>query len=73
MFLDIIKGSALSGQSKVKSDGTDPFIGHATLLGKQICWHPLTRVDERVRTFLWARNYMAAHRLGSSMASLPFN
>jgi hypothetical protein len=73
MFLDTIKGSALSGQAKVKCDGADPFIGHATLLGKQVNWHPIKYIEDRSKTFLWARNYMAAIRLGSSMASLPFN
>jgi len=71
LFLDIIKGSALSGQSKVSADGGDPFIGHATLLGKQVKWHPLTSVKTRSKVFLWARNYNSAHKLSSSMASLP--
>jgi hypothetical protein len=71
LFLDIIKGSALSGQAKVKVDGADPFIGHATLLAKQVKWHPLHTVASRAKTILWARNYRAAMRLSSNMASLP--
>jgi hypothetical protein len=71
LFLDIIKGSALSGQSKVSADGGDPFIGHANLLGKQVKWHPLTSVKTCSKVFLWARNYNSAHKLASSMASLP--
>ncbi|AVZ65987.1 RNA dependent RNA polymerase [Penicillium digitatum narna-like virus 1] len=71
LFLDIIKGSALSGQAKVKVDGADPFIGHASLLAKQVKWHPLHTVASRAKTILWARNYRAAMRLSSSMASLP--
>jgi hypothetical protein len=71
LFLDIIKGSALSGQSKVCADGGDPFLGHATLLGKQVKWHPLTSVKTRSKVFLWARNYVSAKKLSSSMASLP--
>lgn len=71
LFLDIIKGSALAGQAKVKVDGADPFIGHATLLTKQVQWHPLHTVASRAKTILWARNFRAAIRLQSNMASLP--
>jgi hypothetical protein len=70
-FLDTIKGSILSGFSKVKQDKGDPFIGHANMLNKQVGWHPTASVKERSKVFLWANNYMSAHRLGSSMASLP--
>lgn len=73
LFLDIIKGSALSGQAKVKVDGADPFIGHASLLAKQVKWHPLHTVASRAKTILWARNYRAAMRLSSNMASLPLS
>jgi hypothetical protein len=71
LFLDIIKGSALAGQAKVKVDGADPFIGHATLLAKQVKWHPLQTVAFRSKVILWARNFRAAMKLQSNMASLP--
>lgn len=70
-YLDTIKGSVLSGNSKVKIDRGDPFLGHAHMLNKQISYHPNESVKERSKVFLWANNYMSAHRLGSSMASLP--
>jgi hypothetical protein len=70
-FLDTIKGSALSGKSKVKSDGAKPFIGHASLVSKQIAWHPIDFVKHRAKTLLWCRNYNDAVKLSSNMASLP--
>jgi len=71
LFLDIIKGSALAGQAKVKVEGADPFIGHATLLSKQVKWHPLASVKAKAKAFLWSKNYSAAIKLQSTMASLP--
>jgi hypothetical protein len=72
LFLDTIKGSALSGKSKVKTDGAKPFIGHARLVAKQVNWHPLTYCKERAKIILWSRNYLDSVRLSSNMASLPF-
>lgn len=71
VFLDIIKGSILSGQSKIKSTGTDPFIGHANALNTQLRYHPKTWVKERAGKLLWSANFMSAHKLSSNMASLP--
>jgi len=71
LFLDIIKGSLMSGRSKVKADGKSPFIGHASALNKQIRWNPYASTKERSKIFLWASNFMEAKRLGSAMASLP--
>jgi hypothetical protein len=71
VFLDNIKGSLLSGRSKVMSNGSSPFIGHATMLNKVARWHPIGSTRERSKTFLWASNFMEARRLGSSLASLP--
>jgi hypothetical protein len=70
-FLDIIKGSILSGKSKVRAHGRDPFIGHATMLNKQLRWHPIKWVKDRGKTCLWAANYYSAKKLSSNMASLP--
>lgn len=70
-FLDTIKGSLLSGKSKVKSSGSDPFFGHARMLNKQTEWHPIKWVRERAGQLLWCRNYPKASKLSSSMASLP--
>jgi hypothetical protein len=70
-YLDIIKGSVLSGKSKVKTTGAMPFFGHATMLNKQIAWHPIKWVAERSKTFLWVKNFHHAKKLSSSMASLP--
>jgi hypothetical protein len=71
MYLDVIKGSLMSGRSKVKADGKSPFLGHAHMLNKQVRWNPLVTTQERSKTFLWASNFMEARRLGSAMASLP--
>jgi hypothetical protein len=71
VYLDVIKGSLMSGRSKVKADGKSPFIGHANMLNKQIAWNPVESTKERSKTFLWASNFMEAKRLGSAMASLP--
>lgn len=71
IYLDTIKGNILSGFGKVKQDKSAPFMGHAKMLNKQISWHPTAYVKERSKVFLWANNYMSAHRLGSNMASLP--
>jgi hypothetical protein len=70
-FLDSIKGSTLSGQGKVDIQGTNPFIGHAGMLNKQIRWSPIGFVKERSPILLWASNFMEASGLGASMASLP--
>jgi hypothetical protein len=71
VFLDIIKGSILGGQSKVSASGSDPFIGHANMLNKQVAWHPDPDIKKRSKTFLWSANYMSAKRMASGMASLP--
>jgi len=71
VYLDIIKGSILSGKSKVKTVGSHPFIGHSTALNKQIAWHPIEWVRRRGGPLLWAANYRLANGLASNMASLP--
>ena len=71
MFLDVIKGSILSGNSKVKADGKSPLIGHGQMLNKQVRWNPVKGTKERSTTFLWASNFMEAKHLGTAMASLP--
>jgi hypothetical protein len=71
VFLDNVKGSLMSGRSKVMSDGKSPFIGHAAMLNKIARWHPNRAIRERSKTFLWASNFMEAKKLGSSLASLP--
>jgi hypothetical protein len=71
MYLDVIKGSLMSGRSKVKADGKSPFLGHASALNKQIRWNPIQSSISRGKTFLWASNFMEAKRLSSAMASLP--
>jgi hypothetical protein len=71
IYLDIIKGSILSGKSKVKTTGSHPFIGHSTALNKQIAWHPIKWVRDRGGPLLWAANYRLATGLASNMASLP--
>jgi hypothetical protein len=70
-FLDVVKGSALSGKSKVKTNGSDPFFGHARMINEQCKWHPIKWVKQRAVRHLWAANYNAATRLSSNMASLP--
>jgi hypothetical protein len=70
-FLDIIKGSLLTGKSKVKTSGGAPFLGHARMLNQQIQWHPMRWVKERAKAFLWVTNYYHVTKLGSAMASLP--
>jgi hypothetical protein len=70
-FLDIVKGSLLSGKSKVRSSGNTPFLGHAAMLNKQLAWHPVAFVRKRAPVFLWASNYKDARKLSGSLASLP--
>jgi hypothetical protein len=70
-FLDTIKGSTMSGNSKIKTDGKSPLIGHGQLLNKQIEWNPWQGVEEKAKTFLWASNFMEARKLASAMCSLP--
>jgi hypothetical protein len=71
LFLDIIKGSLLSRQAKVKMDGSDPFIGHSKMAAKQVSWHPLGYVKRRVPLILWAVNFNQARRLANAHAYLP--
>jgi hypothetical protein len=71
VFLDIIKGSVLSGKSKVNVTGSDPFFGHARMLNKQLDYHPIEWVKKRAIVFLWVSNYLKCLKLGSSNASLP--
>jgi hypothetical protein len=71
VFLDTIKGSALSGKPKVKAEKSAPFLGHAQLVTKQLTWNPYRSVKERSKVFLWARNYRVAMGLGTKFAALP--
>jgi len=70
-FLDTIKGSLLTGKSKVDMTGSNPFFGHSRMLNKQLAWHPIKWVKERAKLFLWDANYFAARKLSSGLASLP--
>jgi len=70
-YLDIIKGSLLSGKSKVKTVGAIPLIGHSRALNTQVRYHPIKWIRERSIVLLWSANYMQATKLASSMASLP--
>jgi len=70
-FLDIIKGSLLGGQTKVRMSGADSFLGHANMLSKQIAWHPSNLVKLRAPRFLWAVHYESATKLTSAMVTLP--
>jgi len=68
---DVIKGSILSGRSKVKKDGVSPFMGHAKVASQLARWHPILSTRTRSKVLLWASNFYEAKKLGSSMASLP--
>lgn len=70
-FLDIIKGSILTGKTKVSSSRMSPFFGHSRMLNKQTGYHPLNWVRVRATKLLWAANYNAAIKLGSATATLP--
>lgn len=70
-YIDCIKGSALAGKSKVKNDLSDPFLGHATMLTKQVKWNPFKNIKVRAPIILWCRNYRQAVGLGIKFASLP--
>jgi hypothetical protein len=48
-FLDVIKARVMSGDPKVQSDKSDPFLGHAKLLGKQLAWIKWPWVTERAK------------------------
>lgn len=73
LFLDVIKGNLLTGKSKIKSDNSDPFIGHAKMLNKQIEYLPPTFnwKARRAKLVLWIRNYKKAVKLGRSKPHLP--
>jgi hypothetical protein len=73
VFLDAIKGNLLTGKSKVKSDSSDPFLGHAKMLNKQIAYTPkhLNWRSNRAKVVLWAHNYRNAVKLGRSKPHLP--
>jgi hypothetical protein len=70
-FLDTIKGSILSGKSKVTASKQSPFFGHSRMLNKQLEWHPISWVRERAPKLIWASNYNEAIKLGSATATLP--
>jgi len=73
IFLDIIKGSLLTGKSKVKADGSDPFLGHAKMLNKQLAYLPPEEIwkGTRAKVLLWCRNYRQAVKLGRAKPHLP--
>lgn len=73
VFLDVIKGSLLTGRSKVKSDGASPFFGHAIMLSKQLAYLPaeITWTRDRSKTVLWARNYRDAVGLTKALPAWP--
>jgi hypothetical protein len=70
-FLDTIKGSALSGQAKVKADGQKPALGHCKLVAKQVSWHPIQWVKRRAMTLVYVTNSRDLLGLGQSRAWLP--
>jgi hypothetical protein len=73
VFLDSLKGSVFSGKSKVKQDGSDPFLGHAKLLQKQLEYLPkkLGFRVQRAKTLLWSRHFSTAAKLSRALPSLP--
>jgi hypothetical protein len=70
-FLDVIKGSTLSGQSKVQAEGQKPAVGHAKLVATQTSWHPVPWIRERAPVLLFAKNFRELIGLGRSKAWLP--
>jgi hypothetical protein len=71
VFLDTIKGSALSGQAKVKADGQKPALGHCKLVAKQARWHPIEWIKRRSLTLVYVTNCRDLFGLGQSRAWLP--
>lgn len=73
IFLDSIKGSILTGRSKIKADGAMPFLGHANALNKQLEYTPkdLEWKKDRAKTLLWARNYREAKGITRTLAQWP--
>jgi len=71
VLLDNVKGSLLSGKSKVKSNGSTPFFGHASMLNKQLEYESLDYIKKRATTFLWESNYHNARKLAGANPSLP--
>jgi len=71
VFLDVIKGSILAGQAKVKGDGQSPFIGHAKMLSTQIEWHPIAFVRERAPVLIGLRNFRETKGLASANPYFP--
>jgi hypothetical protein len=73
VFLDALKGSVFSGKSKVKQEGSHPFLGHAKLLFKQINYLPdyLVFREGIAKTLLWSRHFREAAGLSRALPSLP--
>jgi len=73
IFLDCLKGSVFSGRSKVKQEGSHPFMGHAKLLNKQISYlsPEMEWRSVRAKSLLWSRHYREAIGLSRAFASLP--
>jgi len=73
LYLDVIKGSLLTGKSKVQTNNVDPFLGHARMLNKQLAYLPreFQWKARRAKLVLWCRNYKKAVKLGRSKPHLP--
>jgi len=71
IFLDVIKGSILTGKSKIKVDGSSPFLGHAKMLNKQIAYIADEVKARRARVLLWVANYRDCIGIGVARCHLP--
>jgi len=71
IYLDIIKGSLLTGKPKVKADHSDAFIGQAKMLKTQIEYIPFKWKAIRARVILWSTNYRKSIKLGRAKPHFP--
>jgi hypothetical protein len=71
LFLDVIKGSILTGKSKVKSDGSSAFLGHCKMLQKQAAWHPTPEIPQLAKLLIWNVNFKEAVLYGQVMPHFP--
>jgi hypothetical protein len=72
IFLDTLKGSLFTSKSKVKSDGSDPFMGHAKMLNQQLSYLNDNLKKTKAKVFLWVLNYRNTARLGRAKPHLPY-
>jgi hypothetical protein len=73
LFLDVIKGSILTGKSKVKSEGQSAFLGHCKMLAKQAEWHPIPEVPQLAKLLIWNVNFKEAVLYGRVMPHFPLS